>query len=80
MGQKIGGEKFVPVALERSDRRSKRPSMQRKRQEDCEFEPVAKVFHEFERMHKVQLKELDIGSYVGKRLRAELLVNLKEPQ
>ena len=78
MGRMIGGEEFVSSALERSDRRSERPSTQRKRKRDYEFEPVEKVFQEFERMHGVKLSQLDIGCFGGKRLRAELLVYLKE--
>ena len=78
MGRMIGGEEFVPTALERSDRRQDRPSLKRKRVRDSEFEPVAKVVQEFERMHNIKLNELDTGSYEGKRLRVELLVNLKD--
>lgn len=78
MGWMIGGDEFVPLALERSDRRSQQPSMQRKRMTDDAFEPVEKVLQEFERMNRVRLSELDTGCYIGKRLRSDLLVNLKE--
>ncbi len=78
MGRLIGGEEFIPVALERSERRSERPSLQRKRTEDYEFEPVAKVIQEFERKHSTKLSDLDTGRYTGKRLRAQLLVHLKD--
>lgn len=45
---------------------------------DSSLEPVEKVFREFEMMRGVKLFELDMGSYAGKRFRAEFLVHLKE--
>ena len=78
MGRIIGGEGFVPIALECSDRRRDGRSMKRKRTLDYEFDPVEKVFQEFERKHKIRLDELDTRTYRGKRLRVELLVYLRE--
>lgn len=48
------------------------------RKADGYFEPVQKVSQEFERIHGVQLSEFDTGGYAGKRLRVELLVQLKD--
>ena len=78
MGMIIGGEDFVPIAMRKADRRSGRQSMERKRKRDMFFEPVEKVFMEFENIHGIQLNRLDFGTLHGKRLRSELLVLLKE--
>ena len=37
-----------------------------------------KVIQEFERKHKIEIENIDIDSFTGKRLRGELLVNFKE--
>jgi REP element-mobilizing transposase RayT len=42
------------------------------------FEPVEKIIQEFEDTHKVKINELNTGKYEGKRLRAELLIYLKD--
>ena len=78
-GPVIGGEAFLSEAVRRSDRRGSGPeSMERKKQDDLYFEPVEKVFMEFEQKHGVLPEDLDSKTFAGKRLRAELLVNLKE--
>ncbi|HLP44922.1 MAG TPA: transposase [Candidatus Kapabacteria bacterium] len=42
------------------------------------FEPVEKIIREFEDQHQVKIGELNTGKYEGKRLRAELLIHLKD--
>jgi len=78
MGMIIGGEDFAPLAMRKADRRSGRQSMERNRKRDMHFDPVEKVFREFENKHGIRLDRLDYGTLHGKRLRSELLVNLKE--
>jgi REP element-mobilizing transposase RayT len=78
MGLIIGGEEFAPRALERADRRTREPSLKRKRVDDFYFEPVEKVIQELENKHHVKFDDLDFSSFRGKRLRAELLMYLKE--
>ncbi len=42
------------------------------------FEPVEKVIWEFERGKRLNIDEVDTGTLEGKRVRAEVLVRLKE--
>jgi len=78
MGTIIGGEGFAGKALEKSNRRSGRESLERKRIDDQYFEPIEKVFFEFERKHNIKKDQIDTSTHTGKKLRAELLVNLKD--
>jgi len=78
LGLIIGGEEFLPKALELAERRSGRESVERRRCQDMYFDPCEKVLAEFERMKSVQIGEIDVTGYHGKRLRGELLVLLKE--
>jgi len=55
MGFIIGGEDFLSKALEKSDRRTDKESLERKRIDDKYFEPVEKVFFEFERKHVLKV-------------------------
>lgn len=77
-GMIIGGEEFVPKALEKADRRSGRQSLKRKRLDDFFFEPVEQVFYELEQKHGIKFEDLDCTTYSGKRHRAELLIQLKD--
>ncbi|MCX6557798.1 MAG: transposase, partial [Candidatus Aminicenantes bacterium] len=78
LGQIIGGEEFVPKALALADRRSGRESIERRRVRDKHFESPEKVLQEFEKEHSIKIAGLNIQAYSGKRMRAELLVHLKE--
>ena len=78
LGQIIGGEEFVPKALALADRRSGRECVERRRVRDKYFEPLEKVLQEFEKEHAIKTAELNVQTYSGKRMRAELLVHLKE--
>lgn len=78
VGTIIGGEEFAFKAMEKFDRRSGKESIESKRFDDKYFEPVHKVFYEFKNMHGIEIDEIDITTYTGKRLRGELLVHLKE--
>lgn len=52
--------------------------MERKRIDDKYFDPVEKVFFEFKKKHNLSADNIDTTSHAGKKLRAELLVNLKD--
>jgi REP element-mobilizing transposase RayT len=53
-------------------------SQEGKRTDDRYFDPMEKVIQEFERMKGIDVDEIDVGKYAGKRLRGELLVYLKD--
>jgi putative transposase len=78
LGQIIGGEEFVPKAMAMADRRSGKESIERRRVRDKYFEPPEKVLQEFEKEHDIKTVGLNVQTYSGKRMRAELLVHLKE--
>jgi len=78
LGLLVGGEGFIPKAMKLAERRAGAESIERRRRQDMHFEPQEKVLAEFERMKKIQLSEIDVKTYHGKRLRSELLVLLKE--
>ncbi len=78
LGLVIGNEEFLPNALELAERRSGRESRERRRCKDMYFDPLEKVLAEFERMKGIKIDEIEVTGYAGKRLRAELLVFLKE--
>ena len=78
VGDIIGSEVFAEKALERFERRSGEDGLERKRTDDRYFDPLEKVIQEFERMKGIDIDEIDVGKYAGKRLRGELLVYLKD--
>lgn len=78
MGLIVGGEEFIERAEELANRRSGLESTKMRRLNDRYYEPVEKVIQEFERIHRVKLVEIDTRTHIGKRLRTELLVHLKD--
>jgi REP element-mobilizing transposase RayT len=78
LGPVLGDEGFLHKALEKFDRRLKPDGVKKRRRDDYDFDPVEKVIWEFEREHLVKIDDLATGHYEGKRLRAELLVLLKD--
>ncbi len=79
MGKIIGGEGFTIKAIENFNRRkSHKRSLESKRIDDFDFDPVKKVFYEFKKIHNIEADNLDTTTYYGKRLRGNLLVYLKE--
>jgi len=51
LGQIIGGEEFIPLAMTMAERRTGKESVERRRVKDKGFDPLEKVFQEFEREH-----------------------------
>lgn len=77
-GPVLGSENFVEIALERFERRQRPDAVKKRRRDDFGFDPEAKVMQEFEKAMKVDIDRLDTKSSAGKRLRAELLVRLRD--
>lgn len=78
LGPVLGEEAFMAKALERFDRRKKPDGVKKRRRDDYDFDPVEKVIWEFERKNRIQIEDLDTHALSGKRLRAELLLWLKD--
>ena len=78
LGPVLGDESFLRKALENFDRRLKPDGVKKRRRNDYDFDPVDKVIQEFEREHRVKIDDLATDHYEGKRLRAQLLVRLKD--
>jgi REP element-mobilizing transposase RayT len=79
-GEIMGSDMFLKLALKKFNRRQ-RPTEQSKgvqRKEDLYFEPVERVFWEFEGSRGIKVDEIDTGTWEGKRLRGELLILLKD--
>lgn len=78
LGPVLGEEDFLKRALEKFERRHEPDAVKKRRRDDYDFDPVEKVIREFEGEYKVKIDDLATGHYVGKRLRAELLVRLRD--
>lgn len=76
-GNIIGGEEFYIKSLKKFDRRNNDKSIGYMRVEDHYFEPVEKIFYEFEKKYGVNPDKLETNTIKGKRLRSKLLINLK---
>ncbi len=77
-GEILGGEGFLEKIEKRCERRSPSDSIKRKRRDDRYFEPLAKVIHEFEIAKGENVDLIDRTTWRGKRLRGELLVEIRE--
>jgi len=77
-GHILGKKNFLEIALKKFNRRKEKDSMKRHRINDRHFEPLEKIIQEFEKKHKVSIDDIDIRTFKGKRLRADLLVVLKD--
>lgn len=77
-GPFLGDDSFVEKAMERYELSGRPDTEKRKRQDGFSFEPESKVTREFEKAMGVDLDRLDTKSTAGKRLRAELLVRLRD--
>ncbi len=77
-GRVLGSENFVRFSEKKYDRRSNNVLKLNKRDSDKYFEPVEKIFFEFENKIGKKIEEIDISTHKGKRERGELLVYLKD--
>jgi len=78
MGEIIGGEGFYKKALGHYERRRRSGYDLQQRHTERVFESVDKIISEFEGKYCVSVKDLSKTGHTDKRLRAELLVMLKE--
>lgn len=78
LGLVLGGEEFFRYAFSKFDRRRRADAVQKRRHDDYDFDPVEKVIREFEQKYNAKMDELAVGQFSGKRLRAELLVRLRD--
>ena len=77
-GDLLGEYEFLTKALEKRDKRIDEKSLEKRRKDDSWFEPVEKVYWEFEKEYGIKFERLDYGTLSGKQSRGELLVRLKE--
>ncbi len=77
-GPVLGEESFFKRALEKFDRRKEPDAVKKRRRDDCDFDPVEKVIREFEGKHGIKVDALETDRHAGKKLRAELLVRLRD--
>ncbi len=77
-GDLLGEEGFADRIELRYDRRIAPDAVKRKRKIDRYFEPLAKVYQEFEARNGTSVDRLDLKTWQGKRLRGELLVAIRE--
>ena len=78
IGKVIGNKDFVSIAREKFDRRNDSESMEGKRINDLYFEPIEKIFMEFERKNEIKVEDIETSTHSGKKLRGDLLVYLKD--
>ena len=80
-GMALGNSTFLTGALKKNRERidtEKIPKPISPKTGAKYFEPMEKIIQEFEDLHQVKIAELNTGKYEGKRLRAELLIHLKD--
>ena len=78
LGKILGHESYIKEAIKKFERRKKSVSLERKRVNDIYFEPVGKIVMEIERKHKTKIDQIDTTTYLGKRIRGELLLHLRD--
>ena len=77
-GHVLGDKKFIEEAEEKYDRRKTGDNnLSGKRESDIYFESIEKILYEFENKFNIDPYKLDTTAFEGKRLRGELLINLK---
>jgi hypothetical protein len=77
-GEILGEKEFMKIAVSRFDRREKDFGIGMKRMDDRFFEPVEKVIWEFEKKIGIKIEAINVSTRIGKRLRGELLVRLRD--
>jgi REP element-mobilizing transposase RayT len=79
MGKIVGEKSFIKNAIEKFNRRTTPEyTLEAKRIDDLHFISVQQVYQEFRQIHGENANEMDTDTFGGKRLRAELLVHLKD--
>ena len=78
LGWIVGGEAFIPKAVEKAERRGRQESSECRRKDDFYFEPVEKIIFEFEKTNGIKINDIATYTHKGKKLRGKLLVQLKD--
>jgi putative transposase len=77
-GEILGSDGFVEKVGKHCERRKLPDAVKRKRKDDRYFEPLAKVIQEFEKTIGRKIDCLDLTTWHDKKLRGELLVDIRE--
>jgi REP element-mobilizing transposase RayT len=77
-GPVLGEENFFKRALKKFDRRKEPDAVKKRRHDDYDFDPIKKVIREFEGKHGIKVDDLETNRHVDKKLRAELMVRLRD--
>jgi putative transposase len=78
LGSVLGEDGYIKEAEMKFDRRKMTGQSRRMRRRDYIFETTEKVVKEFEDKHKISIGDINTSSCIGKRLRSELLVLMKD--
>lgn len=78
LGLISGSEGFYPKAISKFNRRKNIGKTKGFRKNDYNFISPEKIIKEFEIKNGISIDEIDVTNFSGKRLRAELLITLKE--
>ncbi len=79
LGKVIGDESFIKEAENKFNRRKEQEATRcRRRLDDNGFRDITEVEKEFEITNKVKLREINVYTIAGKRLRLKLLIKLRE--
>jgi len=78
LGDILGEDSFVKIAIKKFDRRKRKGSSQKMRRDDYFFRSPQEVINEFEGRKGIKIKQINVNSQQGKVLRTELLVLLKD--
>jgi len=78
MGYVLGDTSFIEAAIRRFDRRKRKSKSKRMRMEEHDFPPVDKLIRDFEKRNHLRIEKIDARTRIGRRLRAELMIMLKD--
>lgn len=78
MGYVLGDDSFIEAAIRRFDRRKRKSKSRRMRMEEHDFPAVDKLIRDFEKRKQLGIEKIDPGTRVGRRLREELMIMLKD--
>jgi REP element-mobilizing transposase RayT len=76
-GPVLGSDEFISAAMTKFNRRQQQSQSKQKRLSENSFESPENVLKDFEKSNGT-LSAVNLGSFTGKRLRAKLLVALKD--
>jgi REP element-mobilizing transposase RayT len=78
MGDILGDDGFIKEAKIKFNRRKSQKESHNRRIKDYSFKRCEEVIGEFEKINNINLDEMNLSTYEGKRLRGKLLVELKD--